>query len=871
MKSVLPAVALCLFAFPSVAQELVGFSRDDFGKVVLAQRQFAGDRNFEAAFGDYNNEPITSYSEDSIFSQMGRSVGRLDVLTDKGVFPCTAFIVSEKHIVTNNHCVPGILQDARVEATRIEAVQFVAGYVLEGVEEGTRTYSVSSVPVETDKALDYSVLEVFGNPSAEWGALEIEARLPKPKEPYWVIGHPMGEAQRISREKCRAAEPAVSGGALRHTCDTLPGNSGSPVIDASRHRVVALHHAGSRRNSVNYAIPMAHILEVSPTLAALRAKSPEEDQAEQATRLQEMNELVDTLRAQMDGIRQEAQNTGANADARISALSEQLAAALSQLAQEQNLLKGAVTTNADQAQEMKALQQQLASMQNQMSEIDRLREERSQTAQALERETNEKNAAIALTEALIISEKTERRLALSNVVQEFADTSAAQKAVMAIEAIDSAPTFIAEPLSPELQMQQARLRCVLQAASPYDPDRDIGTPGVAFEKIDTQATLALCQSPETRAQGAPETSFVLGRAFEASGQFAEARANYRVALTLGSVAAGTALGRFARDGKAGERDVDEAIALFEDSAKKGDPVAMTFLADLYSVTGGLTRRNFSAAQRHLEHAVALEHPQAVYALAKAYEAGSLYPKDPEKRVFYLSQSAQMGDLRAQIDLAELYWEGLNGVIEVDLAKGLELMISAAETGDTRAQSLVGVAYLKGKTARNGPNIAPDPGRALSWLARAAEGGYVNAQMALGKVFEKGGDGIERDAKEALRWYEMAAKQDYVRALVVTAEMYETGTGTDKDPRQAAWYWLRSLEKGNKQVMRRRNWPRSVALEIQSQLRDMGFYSGPVDGAIGRGSRSAMNAFFEKSWRNQTYAFPETPPVARVNEGWVCQC
>ncbi|WP_136439463.1 SH3 domain-containing protein [Pacificoceanicola onchidii] len=255
---------------PASAQEIIGFDRDSYGSVVLKRTQSAGagGMQFELSVGQYNNESIQNYSPQSVFATMGHSVGRLDILTDAGIFPCTAFIVSKKHILTNYHCVPGILDNTQTGATRIDAVQFVAGYVQQGVEEGTRTYTVSPAPVEAHEDLDYAVLEVLGNPSAEYGMLELSGGVPQDGDPYWVIGHPMGEAQRISREKCRANRPALSGHQLLHTCDTLPGNSGSPVIDTSLRQVIGLHHAGSKRDAVNFAIPMKDILKRSQVLVA---------------------------------------------------------------------------------------------------------------------------------------------------------------------------------------------------------------------------------------------------------------------------------------------------------------------------------------------------------------------------------------------------------------------------------------------------------------------------------------------------------------------------------------------------------------------------------------------------------------------------
>ncbi len=263
--------AIAWHSAPIQAQDLIGFDRSSFGNVVLSRNQSVGagdDVELELSFGAYNNESIQNYSTDSVFSLMGRSVDRLDILTDKGIFPCTAFIVEKKYLLTNHHCVPGILDNEKAGATRIDAVQFVAGYVQQGVEDGTRTYTVSPTPVETDKDLDYSILEVIGDPSASYGLLALTDREPRDGDPYWVIGHPMGEAQRISREQCRANRPALSNNRLLHTCDTLPGNSGSPIIDASLQKVVGLHHAGSKKDSVNFAIPMRLILDRSAYLSA---------------------------------------------------------------------------------------------------------------------------------------------------------------------------------------------------------------------------------------------------------------------------------------------------------------------------------------------------------------------------------------------------------------------------------------------------------------------------------------------------------------------------------------------------------------------------------------------------------------------------
>ena len=295
MRPLRPLLAALLLATPAAAQDIIGFDITSFGKVVLSRNQVGADPIPEAAFGAYNNEFISAYSTQSIFARIGRSVGRLDVATDNGVFPCTAFLVDTDLLMTNNHCVPGITDNARAGATAIVGVRFVMGYVQEGVTEGTQTFLVDPTPVETSKPLDYTLLRIIGEtPGSGIGPLQLAALTPHDNDPYWIIGHPMGEAQRISREKCRANAPALSDGKLLHTCDTMPGNSGSPVIDASTQQVIGLHHAGSANNSVNYAVPMARILDNSALLRAIApAPTPATPEAQALARLSEALAMVD--------------------------------------------------------------------------------------------------------------------------------------------------------------------------------------------------------------------------------------------------------------------------------------------------------------------------------------------------------------------------------------------------------------------------------------------------------------------------------------------------------------------------------------------------------------------------------------------------
>ena len=77
------SIALAVLSLSSAtqAQEFMGFDKSSFGSVVLSRTQGVG-LQLELSIGTDENEPIRNY-KDTIFADIGRSVGRLDVLTDK--------------------------------------------------------------------------------------------------------------------------------------------------------------------------------------------------------------------------------------------------------------------------------------------------------------------------------------------------------------------------------------------------------------------------------------------------------------------------------------------------------------------------------------------------------------------------------------------------------------------------------------------------------------------------------------------------------------------------------------------------------------------------------------------------------------------
>ena len=100
--------------------------------------------------------------------------------------------------------------------------------------------------------------------------------------------------------------------------------------------------------------------------------------------------------------------------------------------------------------------------------------------------------------------------------------------------------------------------------------------------------------------------------------------------------------------------------------------------------------------------------------------------------------------------------------ETDL---LEL-VRRAESGDSNAQSNLGVCYY------NGNGVTKDYKEAVKWYTKSSEQNNAIAQFNLGTCYEEG-RGLAKDNKEAVKWYTKSAEQGNVNACRNLAVYYES--------------------------------------------------------------------------------------------------
>ncbi|WP_411136451.1 trypsin-like serine peptidase [Streptomyces sp. C10] len=194
----------------------------------------------------------------------------------------TAFLVGPDVVMTNRHVAA---EFARGDGTGWTFQQGIGARLDMGEEYGGElgsggpAYDVVEV-LGIHEDVDLALLRVA--PPAGGGALPAplavaaDAPADLPGRPVYCVGYPAYDGRRNEPESMRrifmdiynvkrlqpgtATELVPDQNVIKHDCSTLGGNSGSPVIDLTDHRVLGLHFGG-RYGFGNFAVPLWQLVD----------------------------------------------------------------------------------------------------------------------------------------------------------------------------------------------------------------------------------------------------------------------------------------------------------------------------------------------------------------------------------------------------------------------------------------------------------------------------------------------------------------------------------------------------------------------------------------------------------------------------------
>ena len=137
---------------------------------------------------------------------------------------------------------------------------------------------------------------------------------------------------------------------------------------------------------------------------------------------------------------------------------------------------------------------------------------------------------------------------------------------------------------------------------------------------------------------------------------------------------------------------------------------------------------------------------------------------------------------------ELYKTGLEAFSAEDYGKAMEYLAKAAELGNSDALFAIGCMYDAGL------GVEQDTGKAIEYYQKAAGLGNAGAMNNLGVLYEDG-QGVEQDYEQALKYYQQAMELGEAFAYASIGDMYRNGRGVEQDLLKAAEYFKKAQELG----------------------------------------------------------------------------
>jgi TPR repeat protein len=221
--------------------------------------------------------------------------------------------------------------------------------------------------------------------------------------------------------------------------------------------------------------------------------------------------------------------------------------------------------------------------------------------------------------------------------------------------------------------------------------------------------------------------------------------------------------------------------------------------------------------------------------------------------WWLRKAAAQGHRIAEFQLASLllrpFWLDRDDVwTEAEkverIREGADLLIEVARKGFAPAEYRLGVLHMPGYYCRRTAlpptlgcrvireRIEASASKSLFWYRRAAEENHACAHTAIGSIYEAGA-GVPRSLASAHRHYEIAAGLEPGSWQGLDASPISIERDTHSACSKAARAKLVELAS---------RFDPAIAIEVQKQLRTLGFGAGRPDGVLGTRTVAAVKRF-----------------------------
>jgi TPR repeat protein len=152
------------------------------------------------------------------------------------------------------------------------------------------------------------------------------------------------------------------------------------------------------------------------------------------------------------------------------------------------------------------------------------------------------------------------------------------------------------------------------------------------------------------------------------------------------------------------------------------------------------------------------------------------------------KAARNGHVKAMAALGRLYWK------KKDAVESIAWFRRAADAGFSEGLVQLGKAYAEGF------GVAEDKQEAVRLWRRSAEYGHPSGMISLAIAYLRG-TGVPKDEEEGVRWFRKAADGGSVEAMRGLGIAYWDGTGVPKDKEEAVRWFRKAADGGSEDAMR----------------------------------------------------------------------
>ena len=232
--------------------------------------------------------------------------------------------------------------------------------------------------------------------------------------------------------------------------------------------------------------------------------------------------------------------------------------------------------------------------------------------------------------------------------------------------------------------------------------------------------------------------------------YAKALQLYHTGYKLGDVQAAVKIGWMHDKGFGVPRDDVEAVKWYRIGAREDIDWALNNLGHT-QIWEDLAVRDYAAGRRNIERAYRLGYVKyAAHNLGRIYEEGRDVRVDYDKAEAFFQESADAGNLYAQIRLGDLWRDRKDGAEDYEKARAYYQ--AAWDAGEIEGAAKVAWLLDTNKVTNGNRDQDAKDAHRLYELAAAAGIGWAMGNIGSNYLY---GDGVEENPVKALEWYDKA--------------------------------------------------------------------------------------------------------------------